>query len=165
MKMDTYQKIKTKVILNNQEVALATWIGKGRQATAEKRNLRNLNQCGANDEWLHINGAAGELAFCKLFKIYPHSFLDELGNNCIYDAWIDGIGGIDIKTSKNMNGCLNVEYHKKNKAADYYALMTGEGVAFKYRGMIEKNLLFTESNLKDVGNGNFYAVDQNQLFT
>tara|TARA_R100000458_G_C8251327_1_gene228231 strand:- start:23 stop:514 length:492 start_codon:yes stop_codon:yes gene_type:complete len=163
--MDTYQKIKTKVILNNQEIALATWIGKGRQATAERRKLYNLNQCGADDEWMHINGAAGELAFCKLFKIYPHSFLDELGNNCSYDAWIDGVGGVDIKTSTSMNGCLNVEYRKRYNPADNYALMTGDGVAFNYRGMISKELLFMERNIKDVGNGNYYAIDQGQLFT
>ena len=43
--------------------------------------------------------------------------------------------------------------------------MTGEKSRFEYRGMITKDLLFTESNLKDVGNGNFYAVGQSQLFT
>mgnify|MGYP003138676974 CR=1 FL=1 len=152
------------IVLNKQEHELAKYIGKGRQTTAENQRLINYNQCGKDDSWLHVNGACGELAFSKLFKIYPHSFLDNFGTKSPYDVWIPEIGGIDVKTTENMRGYLSVEFHKKNYPADHYALMMGKYNRFLYAGMITKEQLFCEENLKDVGNGPFYSVSHSVLF-
>ena len=151
------------IILNKQEHDLAKYIGRGRQKAAEQKNYRNFNQCGANDEQLHINGACGELAFCKFFKIYPESCLDVFGDRGRYDAWLTDFGGIDVKTTSNMRGWLNVEFHKRKYPADYYALMMGRDNRYMYSGMISKKDLFTEKNLKDVGNGYFYSVHHSIL--
>mgnify|MGYP003151594174 CR=1 FL=1 len=152
-----------KIKLNKQEVAIGTWIGNERQSIAERRNLNNLNQCGKNDNFLHINGALGELAFSKLFCVYPESMLDELGNKMTYDVWVNDLGGVDIKTTSNLKGSLNVEFHKRDYPADYYALMMGNNDTFFYAGIIHKDEVFKEENLKNVGNGDFYSVQTEYL--
>jgi len=160
---NTNKRPMKKITLNNQEIKLGTWVGNCRQKTAEKRNLKNLNKSGYNDHYIHINGALGELAFAKLFATYPHSVLDEMGSRCIYDVWINDLGGVDVKTTSNLKGSLNVEFHKRDYPADYYALMLGSNNSFYFAGIISKEKLFIEDNLKNVGNGDFYSINSESL--
>jgi len=149
--------------LNSQEYRVANWIGKGRQNAAVSRGYKNQNQCGKDDLQMHIDGAAGELAFAKIFRLYPGSIFDRLGSLAPYDVYFPELGGIDVKTTANKFGRLNIEYGKTKNPADIYALMIGSEARFTYAGMIKANEALTERYLTDVGNGPFFAIPQDSL--
>jgi hypothetical protein len=63
---------KMRIILNKNEINFAEMIGKKRQEINVRRKLvdkRQDNQANSTD--ITIEGYAGQLAFCKLFNIYP----------------------------------------------------------------------------------------------
>jgi len=152
------------VQLNAPELTFAKWVGRERQKAAERRGYNNQNQCGKNDMQIHIDGACGELAFAKIFKLYPASVFDTPGELAPFDCWFPEVGGIDVKTTPNKCGRLNIEYRKVNNPADVYALMCGENGRFMYAGMIRGNEALTDKYLTDVGNGAFFAIPQNDLY-
>ena len=148
---------------NVQEMKVATWVGKCRQKAAEEFGYSNQNQCGRDDTRLHIDGAAGELAFAKMFKLYPASVFDDFGSLAPYDVWFPELGGVDVKTTGNRSGRLNIEYGKTKNPADIYALVIGRDDEFEFAGMIAGIDALNQRYLTDIGNGPFFAVPQPDL--
>ena len=163
MKRDMRNMSNREVTLNPQEMKVATWVGKCRQKAAEELGYSNHNQCGKDDTRLHIDGAAGELAFAKTFKLYPESIFDNFGSLGSYDVWFPELGGVDVKTTANKDGRLNIEYRKTKNPADIYALMIGSDGKFEHAGMIAGIDALSERYMTDVGNGAFFAIPQDDL--
>tara|TARA_Y100000588_G_C14144100_1_gene877513 strand:+ start:157 stop:624 length:468 start_codon:yes stop_codon:yes gene_type:complete len=149
-----------KLTLNMGEMFVAQVIAVSRLARANASNLVNRKKSSASDLSIEINGAAGELAFCKMFNCFPHFDVD--GPDCGVDATGKNGTRVQIKTTTLKNGRLISSPRHMNRA-DVFVLMTGECPTFEFRGYCRARDLFMESNLTDLGHGPVYAVPQSKL--
>lgn len=139
-------------LLTYEERIIATWVGRKRTRVNRKRGVVNRRVGPKSDEYYSILGFAGEIAFAKIFNIYPdfscyvmkkHDF-----SICAYT--------IDVKTSDSPSlakpMCVNGK-ENRGKACDYYALMLGNiDDGFKYHGYAPKEWIFQDRYL-DIGGG------------
>ena len=149
------------ITLNEIEIRLAKCVGKKRFELARKKGRANLRVGGQSDYETDLNGAAGEIAFCKAMNVYPNLIVGEIDE---YDADIPE-GTVDVKTTKYRNGRLLAVRSKKMRQADLYALLTGKIPHFRFIGMAKGSELFKDENIKDLGRGPGYVLDQSELTT
>lgn len=111
-----------------------------------------------------LEGFAGELAFCKLFNVMPDFSLKVRSSDKGTDHGDAVVNGktIDIKTTKYKTGRLLTPKHKKINC-NYHALIVGQFPEYEFRGFIKTETLMQESNLKDLGYGLTYCVEQDKL--
>jgi hypothetical protein len=147
------------ITLNEVEIRLAKFVARKRYELARKNGRPNLRLGGQSDAETDLNGAAGEIAFCKAMNIYPNLITGEIDE---YDADIP-YGTVDVKTTKYRNGRLLAVRSKKMRQADLYALITGEIPHFRFVGMATGSELFKDENIKDLGHGSGYVLDQSEL--
>lgn len=109
---------------------------------------------------IDIEGVAGELAFCKMFNVYPDTNTESWAD---YDLVLLGFT-IDVKTTKYRNGKLIAPYWKKDKKLpDYYALIIGEMPSYEFIGFIKGEDFINEKHLGDLGHGKTYIAEQKEL--
>jgi hypothetical protein len=77
------------------------------------------------------------------------------------DAIVEGLT-VDIKTTKYETGRLVTPKHKKI-VCKLHALMVGEFPEYEFKGFIKTEELMKEENLKDLGYGLTYCIEQEKL--
>jgi|TARA_R110000765_G_scaffold394026_2_gene487478 hypothetical protein len=101
-----------------------------------------------NDEEINLNGFGGEMAFCKLFNIFPDFTLELRGAETdMGDATLPSGHTVDVKTTVYPEGKLMAAPSEKQNH-DVYALMTGEFSSYTFRGFIATNTLHTDEFLR-----------------
>ena len=153
--------IGARVELNNAEQRLARFMARSRMENAIKRGITNA-QVGSQDRLdIDLEGYGAELAFCKLFNVYPDmSIVADPAADRTGDAiWMGKT--VDVKTSKYKTARLLAVRWKKKK--DLYALMVGTFPKYEFRGMATGDELIRQENLIDLGHGEGYALSQHQL--
>ena len=109
-----------------------------------------------------IIGMGGELAFCKLFNVYP-DLSTETPEFDTGDCVLDGLR-IDVKTTDRPEGHLLATKWKKVSSCDAYALMTGVFPNYHFRGFMDADELLREIRLRDFGRNTLsYAASQDEL--
>lgn len=152
--------IGTTVTLNAHEIKLVRYLAKLRYETARKAGVVDRKQGEQSWQETDEQGLAGEMAYCKMFNLYPD--LDVSPRSGSYDV-IDQYGlTTDVKTTKYSNGRLLATL-KKNPDVDYYALMTGEMPTFTFRGEVNYLDLIDEANIIDLGHGQGYGLSQDKV--
>jgi hypothetical protein len=152
------------VILNEVEERLVAFLAKKRILANRKNDIPD-EQVGNQDKLeMEINGLGGELAFCKATNSYPDLTLaGEPGTRPKADTHLFG-SLWDVKTTKRADGRLLVRPTKRGqKACEYYVLVTGSMPNYKIVGWIHAEDLFWNHNLKDLGHGKTYVIEQDQL--
>lgn len=149
-----------RITLNEVEIRLAKFVAKKRHELAREKGRPNLRVGGQSDEFTDLNGAGGEIAFCKAMNVYPSLVIGELDN---HDAEILS-GTVDVKTTKYRNGRLLAVQSKAMKPADLYALIIGEIPNYRYVGMATAAELFQKENITNLGRGDGYAIEQQFLW-
>ncbi len=147
------------ITLNEIEIRLAKFVARKRYELAREKGRPNLKVGGQSNEATDLEGAAGEIAFCKVMNVYPNLVIGEIDE---YDADIP-FGTVDVKTTKYRSGRLLAVRSKKMRQADLYALIIGTIPNYRFVGMATGEELFQEENIKDLGRGKGYALDQDQL--
>ena len=147
------------ITLNEVETRLARFVARRRYELARENNRPNLKMGGQSNEITDLDGVAGEIAFCKVMNVYPNLVIGEVDE---YDADILS-GTVDVKTTKYRNGRLLAVRSKKMRQADLYALITGTIPNYRFVGMATGEELFQEENIKDLGWGKGYVLDQDIL--
>ena len=153
--------IGAQVELNNAEQRLARFMARSRMDNAIKRGITNA-QVGSQDRFdIDLEGYGAELAFCKLFNVYPDmSIVADPSADRTGDAiWMGKT--VDVKTTKYKTGRLLAVRWKQKK--DLYALMVGTFPKYEFRGMATGDKLIRQENLTDLGHGEGYALGQHQL--
>ncbi len=156
----------TQVTLNDVEQRLVKTVAKARfesnreAGTAETCYIYPREHRYQQD----IDGFGGELAFCKLFNVYPDTSTHvrttktDVGD-CVWNGF-----SIDVKTTTYPEGMLLANYGKQVTTVDYYALMTGVFPNYFYRGVIEADELLKKERLANLGHPKpAYCVIQEEL--
>lgn len=93
-----------KVVLSVAEILNAANVGVMRQANALKRGLRDAHGLASENAWsVHIEGACGELAFCKAYGCHwSGGYLLDSGNTK------PDVGNFEVRTRRNHHDKLIV---------------------------------------------------------
>lgn len=149
------------VILNDAEQRLVRYLAEKRYSNARDKGFVDCKQGDQSNQLTDLEGMGGELAFCKLFNVYPDLsiLLDLKAEDCILP---DG-RKVDVKTTKYDSGRL-VAVTWKTPKVDAFALMTGTFPEYKYRGMMSSKELLQEKRIGSLnGKSKGYLAEQHEL--
>jgi hypothetical protein len=102
----------------------------------------------------------GEIAVCKYFDRFPDLTIGPHFSG--YDLKVKG-KRIDVKTTTYNPGYLQAKPTKKIDACDLYILVYAEFPRFEILGGCTASGLIQDGNLKDLGFGTCYTLEQSQL--
>lgn len=161
-------KIGQKVFLSRAEQKLAHFIARNRNGNNRSFNVTNLKISSEDPHTVDLEGIAGELAFCRMFNVYPDLDTDREPPHPHYDCVIPPPPGfrIDVKTTKYDNGKLLVDSRKgaKTDSVDYYALMTGDFPGpYTFKGLIAKEQMIRPDRLAMFCGYKSYIAEQSEL--
>jgi len=161
-------KIGQSISLTYCEQKLAHFVARHRNGNNRHFNITNLKISAEDPHTVDLEGIAGELAFCRLFNVYPDIDTDRNPPHPLYDATIPPPPGyrIDVKTTKYENGKLLVDARKGSKTdgVDFYVLMTGSFPGpYTYRGMIAKEHIIQPHKLGLLCGYKSYIAEQSEL--
>lgn len=153
------------VKLNEMEQRLVKTVAKGRRDFNTLRGTKRVKYPDVSDEYLpDIEGFAGEVAFCKIFNIFPDMDIrpvtQEIDDG---DCMWNGLR-IDVKTTHRPEGKLLCSSNKKLGRVDYYALMTGVFPMYFYRGVISAEELLVNERMTSFLALPAYVADQEELY-
>lgn len=160
-------KIGTKYTLNDMEQLIVQSVSEKRFQNNRNKNVKNSRIGDQSDESTDREGFGAEMAFCKLFNVYPDFSIEPRSSN---DDKGDAIlpietrGSVDVKSTKYRTGRLITPTWKKKGNVDYYALMIGEFPSYEFRGFMGAEKLMQEDRVRDMGYGkNSYVAEQDEL--
>lgn len=153
------------VTLSEDEQYIAKYLAKKRYQTSRENGVFDAKKGDQSNEFVDLEGISGEMAFCKIFNVYPDMDIKVVNQtndvgDCVYKGY-----SIDVKTTAHKSGRL-ICATWKNDNVDIYALMVGQFPTYEFRGFAMAEALKREENLTDLGNpskGKVYALNQNQL--
>jgi len=148
------------ITLDNYEQEIVRGIALARHQNNIDRGSRSYKMGGGDDLLINLEGTGGEFAFCKLKNIYPDMSID---HPIPYDCYINGVGFIDVKTTKKPNGMLLVGTWKYRAVPNYYALMVGEFPNYEFKGYFPGAEVFMPQNIVNLGHGDTYGISQDRL--
>lgn len=159
-------KIGTKVSLGPGEQRACGIIAKRRSETCRRVFGKSMTRKDDRSGYeLHLQGIAGEFAFCKLFNLFPdmltHARSAQAGED-FGDAVLHDGRRVDIKTTHYPHGRLIVASWAK-PVVDLYALMIGVYPDYEFKGFIAAREMVRESRLTDLGRGPSFVADQAEL--
>ena len=147
--------------LNQAEKEICAKIALIRQVT--NRQIGTVNQKVHEKDSLEVDreGFAGEMAFCKIFRLYP----DFENKRADADAYHPKLKWVDVKTAPEQHHNLLVRQPKADHPADTYALVLGkwETGVFSYVGYATKEMVFRNDNLVDPGFGVCHMIKRKDL--
>lgn len=151
-----------KIVLNLAESKLAEYVAKERfKKNREKGNINK--KVGAQScKVTEIEGLAAEIAFCKLFNVYPDLETD-LGTPD-FDCILPTGEKIDVKGTTHPNGRLICEVSKISHPADLYALIVGTLPNYEFFGFATAEQLLNPDTITDLGYGPTYVLERCKLF-
>ena len=118
-----------------------------------------------DDVEISREGIAGELAFCRLFDVFPDQvfYLGPVGDDP-GDAIIGGFR-IDVKTSRRQDSELLAAGHKTVGRIPVHALMTGAFPRYVLRGFAWSEDVLQQNRLVNLGYGPSYLYPRRMLRT
>jgi len=151
-----------KVTLVKHEQMIAKFLAKERYDINRKNNVQDAKKGDQSNEFVDLEGIAGEIAFCKVFNVYPDLEIkvttqDTDSGDCTLHGY-----KVDVKTTSYDTGRL-ICATWKNDDVDLYALMVGKFPTYEFRGMATSSQLKQEKNKTDLGRGIVYALNQEDL--
>ena len=159
-------KIGQTVSLNTAEKKLAYFVARNRNARNRCLNVVNLKVSPRDGVTIDLEGVAGELAFCKMFNLYPDLDTDRMPPYPEFDARLSDGWTVDVKTTRYGDGKLLVDVRKGRKVdgVDFYCLMTGEFPGpYTFRGFMAKSLLVRPEKRGVVRGHEAYMAEQSEL--
>lgn len=149
------------VHLTPSEIAVCRALGNMRTIAARAGSV-NDKQMGKQAAFeIDEDGVIGEYAFCKAKNIFFDPSASPRSGS--YDCVLMG-KRIDIKTTRYAQGRLAVTT-KRNPDVDIYVLALYDPAADKvtFPGYILADYLYQPENLKDLGHGPSYVLEQSKL--
>lgn len=148
------------VHLDPDEVLICEVLGRMRSINARAARVRDVKIGKQNGEEADVMGMKAEYAFAKLFNTFPDLGLTPRSGSA--DGVISGYA-YDIKATHYKSGKL-LATKKINHHVDMYVLaVVTEPHVVDFKGYLFKKDFIKESNLRDLGHGEGYCVDQCDL--
>ena len=137
---------QTRIRLTKEEVAICQYLGKARRENNRSNNISDQLVAKENALKKDIDGIGAELAFAKLYNLYPPMEIRPQAGTA--DFVIMG-RTIDIKQSEHENARLIVPPSKieGKGGCDAYVLATGALPYYIFRGFAKKEQLCNQKNL------------------
>lgn len=148
--------------LSKFEIRTAKALGKSRTLANQVMGVTEQKVGPQDGAEITIQGTGAEIAFCKAQNIYP-DLQDEDWSDV--DCVLPCGATVDIKHTERENGQLLVRPNKIAKQCDLYVLVIGSLPIYRIAGGIRAEVLFQETNIKNLGYGDTYAIDQESLWT
>lgn len=146
--------------LSESELRIIKWLASQRSLLARKNNIHDAKIGPQDSEQIDIDGLIGEFGFAKLFNLWPDM---EVGHRPVHDVEC-ALGGVDVKTTRYRYGKLLASLKKQSIPAKWYALMWLENDnRIHFLGAASASHLLQKRNIKDLGRGPGYALDQIDL--
>lgn len=151
------------ITLSAFEQKVAEALAKARFRMARKLGIQNKRIGPQSDEETDKQGIGAEMVYCKLMNVYPDLTID--GGRPLDDALLINGKTVDVKATKYKNGKLLVSTKKRSMPCDIYALMVGTFPTYRLAGHMTAEELFQNKRLEDLGHGDGYAANQEELFS
>ena len=156
-------KIGSQTTLNEAEQRLAKYLATARYAKNRETSTKDLKIGPQDCDITDLEGVAAEIAFCKMFNIYPDLQMENRPN---HDAMLPGGTTVDVKATRYRSGKLLAVLGKIDKinGLDMYSLIVGEFPGpYEFRGFMNSEDLLRPERLTDLGHGPTYAAQQKDL--
>lgn len=157
--------IGTKITLDPTEQIICKAIANGRYQNARKQNIKNSKIGGQSNEQTDLEGLGSEIAFCKLFNVYPDLTVQVRSSTegtDDGDAKIRDGRSVDVKSTKYATGRLLAVKWKKPKV-DLFALMVGEFPTYEFKGFMKSEELLKHERIGNLGRGEGFIAQQHEL--
>ena len=147
------------VELTPSEILVCQCIGRMRSLIARSANVKDQKvgeQDGSNAD---VQGFMAEYAFAKQFNVFPDLGLTPRSGSC------DGIlkdRAYDVKSTHIRNGHL-LATKKVNPDVEMYVFCVVTENVVDIKGYISKEDFIRPENLKTLGHGERYCLEQSQL--
>jgi hypothetical protein len=162
------------VTLNKQELDLCLRISQARNASNRSGGIRDAKIGGGSSLEVDMRGMCGELAFCKLFMVYPKTIFESGEKDVIKssskstddgDATMSDGRVVDVKTTNRSSGRLIAPRWKKPGNINLFALITGENDTFTFRGFMNERELLRPHRLRQMRRGapESFVAEQDEL--
>lgn len=145
--------------ITDAEYLMLATLGGMRSLTARSNGVKDAKMGSQSGLEADIDGLIGEYAFCKWKNIFPD--LVPAPRSGSADCFYENLR-IDIKTTRYKNGRL-LSTLKNNDDVDIYALAILTDRTVDFKGWIKKSDLRQEQNIRDLGHGKGYCLDQDKL--
>jgi len=148
-----------KTRLDPGELAICKHVGRMRSVIARNAGVRDAKVGSHDGAEADEQGMIAEYAFAKLFNVFPDFGLSPRSGSA------DGIckgKRYDVKSTKHKSGRLLATL-KNNPDVDIYVLAIVDGAEVSFPGWAYKDELMNERNIKDLGRGKGYALEQREL--
>ena len=159
-------KIGQTVSLTTAERKLSHFVAKNRNGNNRHFNKANLKISSEDAATVDLEGMCGEIAFCKLFNVYPDLDTNREPPHPLHDCILSNGMRVDVKTTKYENGKLLVDARKgrKTDGVDFYALMTGSFPGpYTFRGFIAREQIIQPHKLGLLCGYKSYMAEQSEL--
>jgi len=150
--------------LNSVEQELCGRLAKERHQVNRRGGVKNSKIGDQSDEFTDMEGMSAELAFCKMFNIYPDLFIQITSSKQgkdFGDAILDG-KKVDVKATKYQTGKLLAVPWKK-PTVDAFALMIGQCPKYTFRGFIGADEFLSDKFLRELNGKKTYLAYQEEL--
>ncbi len=156
-------RIGSIVKLSETEQKICRGIAKLRFNNARNAGVENKKVGNQSNEYTDLNGFAAELAFCRLFNVFPDLTIEiRSASTDKGDAVLPCGTTVDVKSTKYESGKLLASPSRKS-GHDLYALMTGEFPTYTFRGFMRTSDLHNEKRIGECGHNKTYIARQDEL--
>ena len=142
------------------EASIALTLAVMRNTTA-RQNYVSDKQMGDQDPIeIDRDGILTEMALAKHLNVYPDlSVYPRKGGADLIHKGMK----LDVKATRYKSGRLLIHIDKSVDEVDYYALGIIDGNAVDFVGYIKSHDAVNPRNIKDLGHGKGYVIEQSQL--
>jgi hypothetical protein len=147
------------VKLNPDEVLICEQLGRMRSIIARSSGVKDAKVGDQDGSEADVMGMKAEYAFAKKFNTFPDLGLTPRSGSA--DGKLKGFA-YDIKSTTYKSGRL-LATKKQNPDVDMYVLCIVDNSEVDIKGYAFKDELIKESNLKNLGHGQGYCLDQDKL--
>jgi hypothetical protein len=148
-----------KYTLNETEQRLAHYVTKQRIAYNQKTNAKPTVYTPEGLYENNLNSYGAEIAFCKLHNVFPDT---DYTVRHVEDATVNG-RTVDVKSTRNPSGNMNVKQLDKAERPEVYALVTGNFPHYEYVGYMDTEELITDERLTELRYNPAWVARQDEL--
>lgn len=147
------------VKLQPDEVLICEQLGRMRSIIARSSGVKDAKVGTQDGSEADVMGMKAEYAFAKQFNTFPDLGLTPRSGSA--DGKLKGYA-YDIKSTTYKSGRL-LATKKENPDVDMYVLCIVDNSEVDIKGYAMKKDLINPSNLKNLGHGEGYCMDQSEL--
>ena len=147
------------VVLTDTEQAIVKHVARTRFEKNRARGVVDAKIGPQSNEQTDVDGFGAEMAAAKLLNCWPDFQTDDAPTaDLMLNDW-----SIDVKATSYPHGKLLARLSKSQEPCDIYLLMVGTFPEYRCPGFAYRKEMFSDEAMTDLGWGNTYAIEQENL--